>query len=91
VVLKLESKVERAVCQHAQHKGWVALKLNGPGDRGKPDRLFMGPGGRVIVVEFKRPGAKPRKLQRWWQSRLQKLGHAVYVIDNEEDGYALFG
>lgn len=68
----------------------MPVKLGGPGDRGKPDRLFVGPGGRTLFVEFKAPGKRPRKLQLWFFSQMSELGHCVQVIDNVEDGCALF-
>lgn len=85
-----ESAVERAVCQRATRRGWLPIKLNGPGDRGKPDRLFVGPGGRYFFAEFKRPGGKVRPLQQWFLDRLSDLGHECHVIDNKESGLALF-
>lgn len=85
-----EASIERAVCARAKACGWLPIKLGGPGDRGKPDRLFIGPGGQVIFAEFKRPGRKPTKLQQWFIGRLRDMQHRAVVIDNVEAGHALF-
>ena len=42
------------------------------------------------MVEFKRPGEKPRASQEKEIKRRRDKGTIVYVIDNIEDGYALF-
>lgn len=84
-----EKSIEQAVCHHATAHGWLVLKLAGPAHRGQPDRLFL-KGGKAVFVEFKAPGRKPTRLQRWWQRRLKQLGFDAHVIDNGEDGCALF-
>jgi Holliday junction resolvase len=86
----LESAIEREVCRHAERKGWVALKLHGAGDTGKPDRLFLGPGAQVLFIEFKKPGGEVRKLQKWWIRKLRRLGFKAYIIDSAEVGNAIF-
>lgn len=82
-----ESAIERKVC------GRIALdwkgktyKLNGQGDRGKPDRLVLLPGGVAFFIEFKAPGKKLRKLQEVECERLNELGFVTLVIDDYEDG-----
>jgi hypothetical protein len=86
-----ESHVETKVCAHAETLGWRSIKLNGSGDRGKPDRLFLtGPPARIIFVEFKRPGEVAKKLQQWWGRLLTKMGFAHHVIDNIDEGKRLF-
>jgi Holliday junction resolvase-like predicted endonuclease len=57
-----ESTVEAAICQYAKDNGITVLKLNGPGERGKSDRLFM-KDGRVAFLEVKATGEKPTALQ----------------------------
>jgi hypothetical protein len=59
------------------------------GRNGCPDYWFFN-GGRIIIVEFKAPG-KPRKMQQELRaSDLAKAGFEVHVIDNADDGRALF-
>lgn len=57
-----ESQIERAACAFAKENGIAVLKLSGPSDRGKADRLFM-KNGKTIFIEFKAKGKVPTKLQ----------------------------
>jgi hypothetical protein len=56
---------------------------------GCPDSWFL-KGGRWIIVEFKDLGEEPNVMQRREHKRLRAAGAEVYVIDNVEDGCALF-
>ena len=85
-----ERDIETAVVSHARANGWSSIKLSGPGDRGKPDRLFLAAGGAVKFVEFKAPGSKPTKLQQRWLNALETLGFDCHVIDNTTHGCRLF-
>lgn len=58
-----EAKIERDIVKEAEAAGWVVYKLNFPGVKGAPDRIF-GKGGRCIVIEFKRPGGVVSKSQQ---------------------------
>jgi hypothetical protein len=83
-----ESAVERLLVKYAKDNGALTLKLNGPGDRGKPDRWF-GFQGRSLFLEVKRPGEEPSALQYWWLGRLRKRGFAADSCDNVEDGISI--
>lgn len=85
-----ESAIERAVVSFAQEMGWRVRKVGYIGRRGAPDRWFFAPGPRLKIVEFKRPGERPDLLQQREIDRLREDGFDVHVIDNIEDGYALF-
>lgn len=85
-----ESEIERHVCAYARNKGWRNMKLNGPGERGKPDRLFYAPGGRVIFVEFKKPGGQVAQIQYYRLAELAKCDFDTYVVETKEEGEALF-
>lgn len=65
----LESEVERQVVAYAKDKGCIIYKLNGAGERGKPDRLILR-NGKALFLELKRPGKTPTLLQ--WH-HLRKL------------------
>lgn len=88
--LARESLIERKVCAYANSRGWIPMKLGGTGDRGKPDRVFAGPGGRTVYIEFKAPGGHVTKLQEWYIERLRERGHEAHIIDNVEAGNAIF-
>ena len=50
---------------------------------GDPDRIILLEGGKVLFVELKRPGEKPRPLQLARHKLLRDLGFKVYVLDDE--------
>lgn len=76
---ELESAIERRVVTWAKGKGIMVTKMNLVGARGMPDRCFWLPGGKVALIEFKRPGAKPTPLQDRTIQRLKELGYLVSV------------
>ena len=79
----LESKIERkAVDLVWQHLGIVGSKLVTPGDTGYPDRIFWIPGGRPLLIEFKRPDEEAKPKQEHIHDQLRKLGYQVEVHDN---------
>ena len=78
-----ESKIERdAVDLVWKHLGIVGSKLVTPGDTGYPDRIFWLPGGKPLLIEFKRPGEEPEPKQEYIHAQLRKLGYQVEVHDN---------
>lgn len=62
--------------------GWCLKFLSGVS--GVPDRICLFEGGKVVFVELKKHGAKPRPLQRRQIEKIRKLGFRVEVIDSEE-------
>ena len=78
---RLESSIERVCTKYATDKDAIAIKLLAL--IGLPDKLFLFY-GRVMFVEFKRPGETPRKIQLFWHALLRKHFFDVYVIDNVE-------
>lgn len=82
----LEKDIENKVVLYALSMNYVHFKLNGMGNRGKPDQLFVPPGARPIFVEFKRPREPLSPLQRYWARQLVKRGNVVYRCDNVEHG-----
>jgi adenylate kinase len=55
---------------------------------GWPDHLYLYH-GRVLFIEFKRAGEKPRKIQEHIHERIRKHGFNVVVVDNHADGRAV--
>ena len=68
----LERDVEKEIRIYAEGRGMIAIKLSGPGNRGKPDRLFFYK-GRVLIMEVKKPGEKPTKLQQQWLTTFKDM------------------
>jgi len=84
-----ESQIERKVCDYVKSKGGLAYKFTSPQRRSVPDRLFILPGGRVVFVEFKRPGGKLTSGQEREIQRLKDLDCAVHVAWSVEDGIGI--
>jgi len=89
MLVRLETDLERAVCTYADKHGILHIKLNLRGRRGFPDRLFFIPGGKPLMIEFKREGEEPRRLQSYIHSQLVGLGYRVETADNTFDGFQL--
>lgn len=82
---RLESSIEKSICEYAKRKGCLAIKQGGTGNRGVPDRLFLF-GGRCLWVELKRPGGVCTPLQLQKQADLTGRGFTVLVVDDVDQG-----
>lgn len=80
----LEKQIEAALVKRVKALGGMAEKFTSPGRRSVPDRIVTLPGGRVIFVELKAPGAKPTENQQRDHERRRALGCDVRVIDSLE-------
>ena len=77
-----ESQIEATVVRRAlQELGIFSVKMRGV-ERGWPDRMFLLPKGRVLWIEFKRPGGAVAAYQTLIHERLQHFEHVVQVHDN---------
>ena len=87
-----EKDIERILVKGMRDIGGIALKLSG-GLAGMPDRLLLYPkgptGGRIIFVETKAPGKKPRLIQKIRHDELRSMGFPVYVVDSKEGAKAI--
>ena len=80
----LEKTVEQNLVRYVQGMGGLCLKFVSPGMSGVPDRIILLPGGRLVFVELKAPGRKPRPLQLHCHALLRALGFRVFVLDRPE-------
>lgn len=64
--------------------GLECLKYFNPNKPGYPDRLILLPGGRVVWVEVKSRGVKPRPMQVYRHDFLRRMGHIVEVVDSPD-------
>ena len=85
----LEADIEKPAVKYAISRGWLEIKIMRANIRGWPDRIFLR-AGRVIWVEFKRPGKEPSKQQAKRHKEIREHGGEVYWIDNLEAAYVLF-
>lgn len=79
-----ERDIERKLREKVKKAGGWCVKWVASGNAGVPDRICLLPGGRVLFVELKDKGKKPRPLQVATIGRIRKLGFRVEVIDSEE-------
>lgn len=87
-VKRSEASIERAVCRKAFKLGVINKKMNGPGARSWPDRLFLWRGKGVLFIEFKKPGEVATPLQASNHYMLRDLGFQVEVHDNVDQALA---
>ena len=80
----LESSIENAFVERAVYLGAITRKLNGLGYVSWPDRWVLPPGRRNLdyLIEFKRPGEKPTKLQASLHLELADRGLDTFVFDS---------
>jgi hypothetical protein len=81
----LESNIEKDVSEYAKRNGCLVVKLNLIGQIGWPDRMYLR-SGKLIFIEFKRPGSSPRRAQIEIHRRIEAHGFPVFVIDSIEEG-----
>lgn len=77
-----EHLIEARLVKAVRAAGGLCIKLIPCGLAGLPDRLVILPGGHVLFVEVKAPGAKPRPLQVKLHQQIAALGFTVLTIDN---------
>lgn len=85
-----EEFVVKETKKAAKKAGFEHRKIKYANHNGAPDDWFFGFDGRLIIIEFKAPGKAPEDHQ-WREIRkLRNRGFEVHVIDNADDGVALF-
>ena len=77
-----ESKIEKRLKKEIELIGGKAIKFVSPGMSGVPDRIVLLPHGRIVFIELKAPGKKPRPIQIKRIKELKDLGFDVRVIDS---------
>lgn len=84
-----ERDIEAYLRERVKAVGGWAPKWTSPGNSGVPDRIVFLPRGRIVFVELKAPGEKPRPLQLAQHKRIQSYQQDVRVIDSREQVDAL--
>lgn len=80
---KIEADVEKACVDYAKDNGCLSVKLQGSGNKGWPDRFFIGPYG-LCFVEFKKPKGgilSPHQRETIWKLKQFK---DVFVVSTFE-------
>lgn len=80
---KIESEkvIERKLVELCKEANGMCIKLLSNHILGLPDRMCLFPGARLVFVELKTTGQKPRKIQLFIHKQLRNLGFRVEVID----------
>ena len=76
-----EKAVERRLVELVKHNGGMCIKLLCDQLIGLPDRMCLFPGHKIVFVELKTTGKKPKRIQLYIHEKLRKLGFCVEVID----------
>jgi hypothetical protein len=79
--MKSEKSIEAAVTKYAKAQGCLCYKFVSPSNRGVPDRIIIGPTGKVLFLELKAPGKKPTPLQSHVIAQLRDNGANAYWAD----------
>lgn len=74
-----EAAIEAACCRYARQRGVLPVKLHF-GAVGMPDRMFLLPDGRTLMVEFKTAIGRLSPRQKLVHGQLERLGHPVEVV-----------
>lgn len=77
----LEKEIEKKGNDYAESKGWLQFKFVSPSHRSVPDRIYFRD-GRTMLVEWKKNGEEPTKLQAKTIKEIQAQGIEVHVVDN---------
>jgi Holliday junction resolvase len=80
----LEAQIEAAAVKAALEEGWYVAKFTSPQRRSVPDRIFI-KGGRVVFIEFKRPGGKLTSGQEREIEKLRRHGAEVWVCYSKQE------
>lgn len=80
---KREKSIESYFTDKIKSIGGICYKFVSPGNSGVPDRVVLYK-GCVAFIELKRPGAKPRKLQRLVMQDIIGQGVPAFAINSKE-------
>lgn len=78
-----EAQVEHYLGLKVSQAHGLTFKFTSPSTAGVPDRIVIHE-GRVMFVELKAPGEKPRELQRIIAEHIRSAGGFVYCISTKK-------
>lgn len=79
-----EKVVERKLVEAVKVNGGMCIKLLCDQLIGLPDRMCLFPNHKIVFVELKTTGRKPKRIQLFMHDKLRALGFRVEVIDSIE-------
>ena len=78
----LESKVEKTIRSWCRDNDILFYKFVSPGKSGVPDRIAIGPKGKIAFLELKAPGKHPAPLQMHELHKLNARGVSASWFDD---------
>lgn len=84
-----ESAHQKKVVEHCRKLGLHVVKVQQTSENGWPDLFIAIPGGKPLLLEMKKPGEKPTKLQLEIHDQLRKIGYNVQWADCAVNGKKL--
>lgn len=79
-----EKVIERKLVELVKLNGGMCIKLLCDQLIGLPDRMCLFPDHKIVFVELKTTGRKPKRIQAYMHNKLRALGFRVEVIDTVE-------
>lgn len=76
-----EKIVERKLVEAVKANGGMCIKLLCDQLTGLPDRMCLFPNHKIVFVELKTTGRKPKRIQLFMHDKLRALGFRVEIID----------
>lgn len=83
----LESSIEGKSTTYAVVRGCLHYRMNGLGNRGKDDHIYVLPNGYVLWCEFKRPGKEPRRNQALQHGALERR-HQLHIVAHSVEEFS---
>ena len=84
MIRESEKVIERKLAEITKLNGGMCIKLLSFHINGLPDRLCIFPRAKLVFVETKTTGEKPRAIQLFMHKKLRQMGFRVEVIDTAE-------
>lgn len=84
MMIDSEKVVERKLVEAVKANGGMCIKLLCDQLTGLPDRMCLFPNHKIVFVELKTTGRKPKRIQLFMHDKLRALGFRVEVIDSIE-------
>ena len=76
----LESDIERKCVNIAERHGCILLKIEKR--MGWADRILLTPNGKIMFIEFKKPGNSLMPMQKHIQQMVRTMGFSYEEVDN---------
>lgn len=88
--MSIESEIEQRHRDQAKAAGWFVEKIMQTGRKGFPDR-FYAKGGRVVLMEWKRPKGTVYAQQLKRIEELRRAGVEVHIVRSVEEANEILG